>query len=79
MVVEGRAVELAQRGHAHQRHGRTRTATPGTRRLERLNENLGAADIHLTADDLAAIDTAATEITVLDDRYPEAMQSMIDR
>ena len=58
MVVEGRAVERAQRGHAHQRHGRTRTATPGTRRLERLNENLGAADIHLTADDLAAIDTA---------------------
>ena len=70
MVVEGRAVERAQRGHAHQRHGRTRTATPGTRRLERLNENLGAADIHLTADDLAAIDTAATEITVLGDRYP---------
>ena len=69
MVVEGRAVERAQRGHAHQRHGRTRTATPGTRRLERLNENLGAADIHLTADDLAAIDEAVPRDAVQGARY----------
>jgi aryl-alcohol dehydrogenase-like predicted oxidoreductase len=52
---------------------------PGTRRLERLEENLGAVQIDLTADDLAAIDAAAAEITVLGDRYPEAMQRMIDR
>jgi aryl-alcohol dehydrogenase-like predicted oxidoreductase len=52
---------------------------PGTRRLERLDENLGATDIHLTADDLTAIDTAAAAITVQGDRYPEAMQKMIDR
>ena len=52
---------------------------PGTRRLERLDENLGAADIELTADDLAAIDTAAAAITVQGERYPEAMQRMIDR
>ena len=36
-------------------------------------------EVDLTADDLAAIDTAAAEITVLGDRYPEAMQRMIDR
>ena len=52
---------------------------PGTRRLERLEENLGAVQVDLTADDLAAIDAAAAEITVLGDRYPEAMQRMIDR
>jgi len=52
---------------------------PGTRRLERLDENLGAVAIDLTADDLAAIDAAAAEITVQGDRYPEAMQRMIDR
>ena len=52
---------------------------PGTRRLERLAENLGAADLRLTADDLAEIDTAAAEITVEGERYPEAMQRMIDR
>jgi len=52
---------------------------PGTRRLERLEENLGAASVELTASDLAAIGTAADAITVLGDRYPEAMQRMIDR
>lgn len=52
---------------------------PGTRRLERLDENLGAADVDLSADDLDAIDTAANDITVLGDRCPEAMQQMIDR
>jgi aryl-alcohol dehydrogenase-like predicted oxidoreductase len=52
---------------------------PGTRRLERLEENLGAADVQLSADDLAEIDAAAGEITVVGDRYPEAMQQMIDR
>ena len=52
---------------------------PGTRRLERLEENLGAADVKLTPGDLAAIDAAADEITVVGDRYPEAMQRMIDR
>jgi aryl-alcohol dehydrogenase-like predicted oxidoreductase len=52
---------------------------PGTRRLERLEENLGAAQVELTADDLAAIDAAAAGITVQGDRYPDAMQQMIDR
>lgn len=52
---------------------------PGTRRLERLEENLGATDVDLTADDLAAIGAAASKITVVGDRYPEAMQRFIDR
>jgi aryl-alcohol dehydrogenase-like predicted oxidoreductase len=52
---------------------------PGTRRLERLEENLGAVQVELTASDAAAIDAAAAEITVVGDRYPEAMQRMIDR
>ena len=52
---------------------------PGTRRLERLEENLGAVDVDLSADDLATIDTAAAAITVQGDHYPEAMQRLIDR
>ena len=52
---------------------------PGTRRLARLEENLGAADVDLTADDLAAIGAAADEITVVGERYPAAMQQLIDR
>jgi aryl-alcohol dehydrogenase-like predicted oxidoreductase len=52
---------------------------PGTRRLERLEENLGALQVQLTPGDLAAIGAAAAEITVVGARYPEAMQQMIDR
>ena len=52
---------------------------PGTRRLERLEENLGAVQVKLTTSDLNAIDTAAAQIRVVGDRYPEAMQRMIDR
>jgi aryl-alcohol dehydrogenase-like predicted oxidoreductase len=52
---------------------------PGTRRLERLEENLGALEVQLTPGDLAVINDAAAEITVVGARYPEAMQQMIDR
>ncbi len=52
---------------------------PGTRRLERLEENLGAADVTLGSDDLAEIDAAASAIEVQGERYPERMQRMIDR
>ena len=52
---------------------------PGTRRLERLDENLGAAELHLTEEDLAELDRASTSVKVQGDRYPEAMQRMIDR
>ena len=52
---------------------------PGTRRLERLDENLGAADLDLTPEDLAELDAASASVQVQGDRYPEAMQRMIDR
>jgi aryl-alcohol dehydrogenase-like predicted oxidoreductase len=52
---------------------------PGTRRIERLDENLGAAEVQLTADDLAELDAASTSVQVQGARYPEAMQRMIDR
>jgi aryl-alcohol dehydrogenase-like predicted oxidoreductase len=52
---------------------------PGTRRVERLDENLGAATIELTADDLGEIERAATQIQVQGARYPEHLQRLIDR
>jgi aryl-alcohol dehydrogenase-like predicted oxidoreductase len=52
---------------------------PGTRRLSRLEENLGAANVGLPPGDLAAIGAAADEISLVGARYPEAMQQMIDR
>jgi aryl-alcohol dehydrogenase-like predicted oxidoreductase len=42
---------------------------PGSRKLERLEENLGAVNIELTADDLSQIDKAMSQITVVGDRY----------
>jgi aryl-alcohol dehydrogenase-like predicted oxidoreductase len=47
---------------------------PGTRRLGRLDENLGAADLDLTSEDLAELDSASANVQVVGDRYPEAMQ-----
>jgi aryl-alcohol dehydrogenase-like predicted oxidoreductase len=52
---------------------------PGTRRLERLEENLAAADLTLTTDDLAQIETAAGQIKIQGARYPEHLQRLIDR
>lgn len=52
---------------------------PGTRRLSRLDENLGSADVELTADDLAELDAASRSVEVQGNRYNDAMQSMIDR
>ncbi len=52
---------------------------PGTRRLTRLEENLGSAELDLTPEDLAELDTASASVQVQGDRYPEAMQKMIDR
>ena len=42
---------------------------PGSRKLERLDENIGAADIELTPDDLSEIADAMSKITVVGDRY----------
>jgi aryl-alcohol dehydrogenase-like predicted oxidoreductase len=52
---------------------------PGTRRVERLDENLAAADLQLTADDLGQIERAATQIQVQGARYPAHLQRLIDR
>ena len=49
---------------------------PGTTKLSRLEENLGAVNIELTPDDLHEIETAAAEIKVQGARYPEEMDRM---
>jgi aryl-alcohol dehydrogenase-like predicted oxidoreductase len=49
---------------------------PGTTKLSRLDENIGALAIELTPDDLREIDSAASRITVQGDRYPEHLQRM---
>jgi len=49
---------------------------PGTTKLERLEENLGALDVLLTLDDLRQIDVAASKIEVRGARLPEAMLKM---
>jgi aryl-alcohol dehydrogenase-like predicted oxidoreductase len=52
---------------------------PGTTKQERLEENIGAAALELTADDLREIEAAASKITVQGERYPEHLQRMVDR
>jgi aryl-alcohol dehydrogenase-like predicted oxidoreductase len=52
---------------------------PGTTKLHRLQENLGAVEVPLTADDLREIDSAASRIEVHGARYPEHLQKMVDR
>ena len=49
---------------------------PGTTKLNRLEENIGAAGVELTADDLRDIDSAAAKIKVEGDRYPERLEKM---
>ena len=52
---------------------------PGTTKLGRLEENIAAADIHLTPADLQEIDAAAKKITVHGARYPEALAKLVGR
>jgi aryl-alcohol dehydrogenase-like predicted oxidoreductase len=52
---------------------------PGTTKLHRLEENLGAVNITLTPQELQQIEESASQITVVGERYPEAMQRMINR
>jgi aryl-alcohol dehydrogenase-like predicted oxidoreductase len=52
---------------------------PGTTKLERLEENLGALDVELTADDLVAIETASSRIKIEGARYPEFHQKLVGR
>jgi len=50
---------------------------PGTTKLHRLEENIGAAQIQLTAADLEAIETAAAQIAIVGERYAPAQQAMV--
>src|SRR5215207_8751 len=52
---------------------------PGTTKLHRLEENLGAVDVELTPDDLREIDNAASKIELHGDRYPAHLQQRIGR
>src|SRR5258707_1593141 len=52
---------------------------PGTTKLNRLDENIGAVSVELTPDDLRDIDTAASKITVQGARYPEWLLQMSGR
>jgi aryl-alcohol dehydrogenase-like predicted oxidoreductase len=52
---------------------------PGTTKLDRLEENIGAAAIELTPGDLSEIESAAAKIKVQGDRYPEALERLTGR
>ena len=52
---------------------------PGTTKLERLEENVGAVRVELTSHDLREIDSAASKITVQGARYPEQLEKMTGR
>ena len=52
---------------------------PGTTKLERLEENLGAVSIELTPEDLRAIDAAASKVQLQGARYPEELEKLIGR
>ncbi|MBK7598907.1 MAG: aldo/keto reductase [Acidobacteria bacterium] len=52
---------------------------PGTTKLHRLKENLGALDVELTSEELSEIDLATSQIDIQGARYPENFARMIDR
>jgi aryl-alcohol dehydrogenase-like predicted oxidoreductase len=52
---------------------------PGTRKLERLEENIGAVNVELTREDLRQLETAASKISVHGARYPEELQKLVGR
>jgi len=52
---------------------------PGTTKLHRLEENIGAAGVELTPDDLRDIESAVEQVTVHGDRYPAHLQQRVDR
>jgi aryl-alcohol dehydrogenase-like predicted oxidoreductase len=49
---------------------------PGTTKPHRLDENLGAATLDLSSDDLGEIEEASSRITIQGERYPEAVEKM---
>ena len=52
---------------------------PGSRKLERLEENVGAVNVQLTPDDLREIETVISKITIQGERYPSNLQKLTNR
>jgi aryl-alcohol dehydrogenase-like predicted oxidoreductase len=52
---------------------------PGTTKLARLEENLGAANVELTPDDVSALEEASSKIKLQGDRYPKLYQELVGR
>jgi aryl-alcohol dehydrogenase-like predicted oxidoreductase len=52
---------------------------PGTTKLHRLEENIGAAAVELTPEDLLQLETAASKVAVQGARYPEELQKLVGR
>jgi len=52
---------------------------PGTTKRHRLEENIGAAAVELTSDDIGSIDSALSKLTVTGARYPEHLQKLVGR
>ena len=52
---------------------------PGTTKLHRVKENLGAANVELTVDDLRRLDDATSKISIQGARYPENLQKLVGR
>ena len=71
-IAEAKGVLPGQLALAWVLHQEGVTAIPGTKRRTYLEENVAAADVELTADDLAALDEAAPVGAASGDRYPEA-------
>ena len=52
---------------------------PGTTKLHRLRENIGAASVHLSPEDLRELESAASKIAIQGARYPEQLQKLVGR
>jgi aryl-alcohol dehydrogenase-like predicted oxidoreductase len=52
---------------------------PGTTKLDRLEENLGAVGVELSPDDLEELEAAASKVLVEGARYPEELQKLVGR
>lgn len=74
--VRGTALRCSISGH---RQRSLAGIAPGTTKLKWLEENIGAAEIKLTSDDLREIASAAAKITVQGARYPENLERMTGR
>jgi aryl-alcohol dehydrogenase-like predicted oxidoreductase len=52
---------------------------PGTTKLNRLEENIGAVTVEFTHDELREIEYASSQIKIQGDRYPEYLQKLVNR